>query len=65
MLNKTLINLNISILKNEKDRLIRAIENCKESRLKDDEYTLKHIAKMEKKIKNIDRIIEHYKNIEK
>lgn len=49
MLNKTLINLNISILKNEKDKLISAIEHCKVGRLKDEEYTLKHIAKMEKK----------------
>lgn len=61
MLNKTLINLNISILKNEKDKLISAIEHCKVGRLKDEEYTLKHIAKMEKKVKNIDRIIEYYK----
>lgn len=63
MLNKTLINLNVSILKNEKDRLLRAIEHCKQGRLKDEESTLKHIDKLEKKVRNIDRIIEHYKEI--
>lgn len=55
-MNKTLARLNISILKHEKERLLLAIGSCKESIYYQDE---KHISKLEKKVKDIDRIVKY------
>ena len=58
-MNKTLTKLNISILKTEIIRLELAIESCKNNSFyKEDD---KHILKLEKKVKDINRIISELK----
>lgn len=57
-MNKTLARLNISILEDEKYKLVAAIESCKGNPIYEDG---KHINKLSKKINDIDKIVEYLK----
>ena len=63
MLSKKLIKFNIQILKNEKDRLNRAIEHCTNAYSEPSDFTKKHIENMKRKVIDIDLIIEYYNNL--
>lgn len=60
MLTKKLIRLNVSILKNERITTEIAIKSCKEGPRANTEFTLKHIDKLNDKLKGINELIEHY-----